>query len=487
MTSKTSTSTPSISTKIRYMFTGKAKAHIEAPRVVPTISLPSRIPVRRKREASENTDRLFRVSRNNPPDRYHVQYYEWPSSQQPDSTDVPSFLWDAPEVDIEEIDRAAIAEPRSRVSDKGGAHSQHVAKPLQFSASVDAKRARADSGRLQQSVVDAYEDQAASSKRTGCSGHEKSASDPHALRAPPASPTPAQLQALARRRPNTSSAAASGVLFPSFVSDEEEDDFIMLTKEDDELIRETRGRARRNKAQAKLEPQRVAVAEEPRVFTIPGEEPEDIIFHLLAALPPRNTEPAVERVMTEAMRKQSERLNRFQVYLMPVHLHSEVWDGAYDDVHTWIGVLYISDTREASPFAIPRLPIRDIQLDAHTVGFARDPDEMPEYSVKFVGNTFAELDTGVGFDPALGIRTHKTWRYFPPETNGAAVGGTWAVAFAMPVPMKLFFGRQSCVLSLCATVQFGAYDLAEVYGHSGIVRVIIDHLHSEEMGFVVRK
>ena len=145
------------------------------------------------------------------------------------------------------------------------------------------------------------------------------------------------------------------------------------------------------------------------------------------------------------------------------------------DTYAWPGVLYVED---AQPHAggRPPLPVVDIDIAWRTVdACTRTPEA--EYAAHFEGAVLPGARILAQMDPARGICTQPVWRYVPPSR--VAGGGAWALSFWVPVPMRLFKGRDVRRFVLDARVMYVEGGVCAGVGQAERVDVTIEHLRRE--------
>lgn len=168
-------------------------------------------------------------------------------------------------------------------------------------------------------------------------GHKKSASEP-LISSPPTSPTPAQLLALARSPRSPRPAPSRPISLPQFsIGDEDAESStgaIILTREDEELISESRGFPAATRKCAQGSSLQIG-------GTIPRDQPVDrfnpnpfdkstgnvseMVTRLMSKIPPT---PVLPARLYEAARQHVERLCRFEVAIVLVHGDVvTLWDG----------------------------------------------------------------------------------------------------------------------------------------------------------------
>ena len=154
------------------------------------------------------------------------------------------------------------------------------------------------------------------------------------------------------------------------------------------------------------------------------------------------------------------------------------------DTYAWQGVLYVKDS-QLHPDGRPPLPVLDIDVEWRTVDACTRTlrsDGEPEYAVRFEGAALPGTQILKQMNPARGICTQPMWRYVPPRVRlggGGYVGGAWALSFWVPVPMRLFRGRDVRRFVLDARVMFVEWGVCTGVGHSERVDVTIEHLRRE--------
>ncbi|KZT00912.1 uncharacterized protein LAESUDRAFT_731847 [Laetiporus sulphureus 93-53] len=182
------------------------------------------------------------------------------------------------------------------------------------------------------------------------------------------------------------------------------------------------------------------------------------------------------------------RLRRYDMTIAPKCKHIEMWDISLDRTYAWPGMIVIQDTQPCGQRTIPRMPVKDVEIDWRTVEgrytlALEDADVPPEYACRTEGAALPEKDIVSAMDPTQGICTEPGWSYVGPEFPGAGVGGAWVMKFWVPVPMSLFEWRECWQFQVRAKVRFGNWERMEWVGHSGPVNVMVEHLRRErEMG-----
>ncbi|KAH9931353.1 uncharacterized protein B0H18DRAFT_1209028 [Fomitopsis serialis] len=172
---------------------------------------------------------------------------------------------------------------------------------------------------------------------------------------------------------------------------------------------------------------------------------------------------------------------RFDVMAKPMNRHTTMWDVDFEDTYAWQGLLFVADAKPYTGIR-PHMPIIDLEIEWRTIDACSRTlrsDAEPEYATIYEGAVLPGAQILTQMDPARGIYTQPLWSYLPPDYPGTGEGGAWALRFWVPVPMRLFRGRDVRRFVLDARVAFGAWDVMTGVGHSERVDVTIEHLRRE--------
>lgn len=170
-------------------------------------------------------------------------------------------------------------------------------------------------------------------------------------------------------------------------------------------------------------------------------------------------------------------LDRFELRITPVKVHTELWDLPDDSLYAWPGIIVLTDNE--SSFKFPPIHALEIECATHAYEgrFSTETNALPVFSTRFAGATFSkkELAEAQVFDPSLGIITQEDW-------SGAQVHkNQWYIKFWVPIPISLFRKKDTRMFRLKASVS--AVDdrmWKKVTVFSGTVVADISHLRKHK-------
>jgi len=170
-------------------------------------------------------------------------------------------------------------------------------------------------------------------------------------------------------------------------------------------------------------------------------------------------------------------LDRFDLRIAPVKMHTELWDLPDDSLYAWPGILVLTDNETSVRFP----PIHAVEIECATHAyegrFSTETNALPVFSTRFQGATFSkkELAEAQLFDPSLGVITQEGWSDAQVRKN------QWYIKFWVPIPVSLFRKKETRMFRLKASVS--AVDdrmWKKVTVFSGSVVADISHLRKHK-------
>ncbi|KAI0783420.1 hypothetical protein C8Q75DRAFT_810751 [Abortiporus biennis] len=196
------------------------------------------------------------------------------------------------------------------------------------------------------------------------------------------------------------------------------------------------------------------------------------------------------------------RLDRFDVKIIPEERHTAMWDLKSDEYYPWAGYLCISDKGYKPTGFQHTPPIRNIDIEFHSVdestsilksppsspdSSSQSTEPSPEYTTRYEGKTVSpQSKNDLRLDPENGICIENNWHFGPFSARDVEQFGivlppspSYILKFFVPVPAKLFEGREYRKFKLKSKVVFGRWNVDTVQGFSGVEVVTIEHLKRE--------
>jgi len=169
-------------------------------------------------------------------------------------------------------------------------------------------------------------------------------------------------------------------------------------------------------------------------------------------------------------------LDRFDLRIAPVKVHTELWDLPDDSLLAWPGIIVLTDHEASVRFP----PIHAVEIECATHAyegrFSTETNALPVFSTHFRGATFSkELAEAQVFDPSHGIITQEGWSDAQVRKN------QWYIKFWVPIPVSLFRKKETRMFRLKASVS--AVDdrmWKKVTVFSGTVVADISHLRKRK-------
>ncbi|KAL4249818.1 hypothetical protein ABKN59_006623 [Abortiporus biennis] len=218
----------------------------------------------------------------------------------------------------------------------------------------------------------------------------------------------------------------------------------------------------------------------------------------------RQTIPEEHKVFSKPPSSTSTRtrLDRFDVNIIPEERHTALWDLKSDEYYPWAGYLCISDKGYKPTGFQHTPPIRNIDIEFHSVdestSILKSPPSSPdsssqstepssEYTTRYEGKTLSpQSKNDLRLDPENGICIENNWHFGPFSARDVDEFGivlppnsSYILKFFVPVPAKLFEGREYRKFILKSKVVFGRWYVDTVQGFSGVEVVTIEHLKRE--------
>ncbi|KAI0306037.1 hypothetical protein B0F90DRAFT_957879 [Multifurca ochricompacta] len=168
-------------------------------------------------------------------------------------------------------------------------------------------------------------------------------------------------------------------------------------------------------------------------------------------------------------------LDRFDLRIKPVKMHTDLWDLSDDSLHAWPGILVLTDNKGSVKFP----PIHAVDVECATYAyegrFSTETNAVPVFSTHFQGACFSQKELAEVFDPSLGIVMQEDWSDAQDRKN------QWYIKFWVPIPIYLFSKKDSRMFRLRATasvVDDRVWKKVTVY--SGTVVADISHLQKHK-------
>ncbi|KAI0686463.1 hypothetical protein BC835DRAFT_1379442 [Cytidiella melzeri] len=164
---------------------------------------------------------------------------------------------------------------------------------------------------------------------------------------------------------------------------------------------------------------------------------------------------------------------RFDVQVDPEMKHIAVWDANNTDIMAWCGSLVVADTSSPSDLTAAQYDYPPIELL-----------ELEFSSVSYLGGYY-KTDA---FTPASGIAIEHSWRWGYAPTPGSrdtltpySDRPTYLLPFYVPIPLSLFERCEYRRFRIKCRIVFGAREagLSPLVAHSGVVDVAVEHLRKE--------